>query len=151
MNLNKIFLLLFSAATAILLVGCSDESGEERKPFPHAKFYIFTDDYSPVYYIPSTYGEFAIQGRVRNRTPNFCYLVKQTSENEDNPQMAPGPLSLNGVPIMNNQNGTYHMIFCKDGEMHEFDFTYNGEKNLCILDGTDFTMYLSMENWEMLL
>ena len=150
MNLNKIFLLLFSAATVILLAGCGENNDEKRKPFPHAKFYIFTDDYSPVYYIPSTYGEFAIQGRVRNRTPNFCYLVKQTSENEDNPQMAPGPLSLNGVPIMNNQNGTYHMIFCKDGEMHEFDFTYNGEKNLCILDGTDFTMYLSMENWEML-
>lgn len=151
MNLNKIFLLLFSAATVTLLAGCGEDNGEKRKPFPHAKFYIFTDDYSPVYYTPSTYGDFRIEGRVTSTSPDLCYQLRQTSPNEDNPQILPGAISINGEPVMVNQNGTYHMIFCKDGEMHEFDFTYNGEKNLCILDGTDFTMYLSMENWEMLL
>lgn len=151
MTLNKILLLLFSVAIVTLLAGCGDERSEERKPFPHAKFYIFNDRFSPVNYIPSIYGDFLIEGSDTTFSSNLCYKIQQISQNNDNKQMLAGSIIINDKPVMVNQNGTYHMIFCKDGEMHEFDFTYNGEKNLCILDGTDFTMYLSMENWEMLL
>ena len=51
--------------------------------------------------------------------------------------------------IITHRDGYYRMIFCKDGEIYETEFTDNGEDDtICLGSGSDWRVYLVRDEWE---